>query len=276
VPVDPSTLAIVIVTHNSRAEIGACLTSVIGTTEPRATAIVVVDNASTDGTPDLVRRRFATVQVIEAGGNIGFARANNLGAARVGGEWLLLLNPDTVVPAGSIQRLIEALIGHPEAAVAGPRLLDGTGRPELSFGPPISPWGELRQKTLLSLYNRRVPRAVRHVDRLTRSAGERAWVSGACLLIRRADWDAVGGFDERFFMYTEDVDLCASVRARGRAVLFVPDAEVQHLRGQSAARNPETERLRRLSHVAFYEKHLPQWAGWLRLYLRVTGRGAHG
>jgi GT2 family glycosyltransferase len=276
VPVDPSTLAIVIVTHNSRAEIGACLASVTGTTEPRTTAIVVVDNASTDGTPDLVRQRFPTVQVIEAGGNIGFARANNLGAASAGGEWLLLLNPDTVVPAGSIQRLVEALVGRPEAAVAGPRLLDGAGRPELSFGPDISPWGELRQKTLLSLYNRNVSRAVRHVDRLTHSAGERAWVSGACLLIRRADWDAVGGFDERFFMYTEDVDLCASVRSRGRAVLFVPGAEVRHLRGQSAARNPETEKLRRLSHVAFYEKHLPRWAGWLRLYLRVTGRGAHG
>jgi GT2 family glycosyltransferase len=101
-------------------------------------------------------------------------------------------------------------------------------------------------------------------------------VSGACLLIRRTDWDAVGGFDERFFMYTEDVDLCTSVRQRGRRVLFAPDAEVRHLRGRSAARNPDTERLRRRSQVAFYEKHLPQWVGLLRFYLRVTGRGAHG
>ena len=147
--------------------------------------------------------------------------------------------------------------------------------PELSFGPPISPWGELKQKTLLALYQRRFRRIVRYVERRSREAGERAWVSGACLLIRRIDLEAVGGLDERFFMYTEDVDLCTSVRARGRKVLFVPEAEILHLRGRSAGRNPETERLRRLSHLAFYEKHLPRWVGLLRLYLRVTGKAAH-
>jgi N-acetylglucosaminyl-diphospho-decaprenol L-rhamnosyltransferase len=140
----------------------------------------------------------------------------------------------------------------------------------------MTPWGELKQKSLQAMYNRHVPGAVRRVETLTRSEGQRAWVSGACLLVRRSDWEAVGGLDERFFMYTEDVDLCASIRARGRAVVFVPEAEIQHLRGRSAGRNPETERLRRLSHVAFYDKHLPRWAGWLRLYLRLTGRGAHG
>ena len=75
-------------------------------------------------------------------------------------------------------------------------------------------------------------------------------------------------------MDTEDVDLCASVRARGRRVIFVPEAEVMHLRGRSAARNPETERLRRQSQVAYYEKHLPRWAGALRLYLRLSGKAA--
>jgi GT2 family glycosyltransferase len=274
--VNPPGLAIVIVTHNSEGEIGACLNSVVGETAPHPTEVVVVDNASSDGTVALVRRGFPGVRVIETAGNAGFARANNRGVAETTEELLLLLNPDTIVPQGAIQRLIEGLLRHPEAAIAGPRLVDGDGRPELSFGPPISPWGELKQKSLQAMYNRNVAGAVRRVETLTRSAGERAWVSGACLLIRRADWETVGGFDERFYMYTEDVDLCASIRARGRAVVFVPTAEVRHLRGRSAGRNPETERLRRLSHVAFYDKHLPHWAGWLRLYLRVTGRGAHG
>jgi N-acetylglucosaminyl-diphospho-decaprenol L-rhamnosyltransferase len=85
----------------------------------------------------------------------------------------------------------------------------------------------------------------------------------------------VGGLDERFFMYTEDVDLCTSVRARGRQVLFIPQAEILHLRGRSAGRNPDTERLRRQSHLAFYEKHLPRWATLLRLYLRLTGKTGH-
>jgi N-acetylglucosaminyl-diphospho-decaprenol L-rhamnosyltransferase len=273
VPVDVASLSIVIVTHNSRGEIGACLASVLGRAVPFETDVIVVDNASTDDTVAFVRGSFPSVRVVDLPDNAGFARANNAGAAQARGAFLLLLNPDTVMDDGAIERLVSALAAHPDAAIAGPRLVDGAGVPELSFGPPLSPWGELKQKALLSLYNRRMGAAVRYVERATRRAGPRAWVSGACLLIRRADWDAVGGLDERFFMYTEDVDLCASVRARGRLVWFVPDAEVQHLRGRSASRNPETARLRRLSHLAYYDKHLPRWAGVLRTYLSVTGRG---
>jgi N-acetylglucosaminyl-diphospho-decaprenol L-rhamnosyltransferase len=271
-PAEPPALAVVIVTHNSGAEIGDCLASVVGHTAPYPTEVVVVDNASTDGTPDRVRRLFPGVHVIETGGNVGFARANNVGAASTTAPLLLILNPDTVVPEGAIERLIAALVAHPEAAVTGPRLVDPRGRAELSFGPPISPWGELRQKILLSMYNRNVPPAVRYVEGLSRASGERAWVSGACLLVRRQDWDDVGGFDERFFMYTEDADLCQSLAARGRAIRFVAEAEVRHLRGRSASRNPDTERLRRVSHIAYYEKHLPHWAGLLRWYLWLTGR----
>jgi GT2 family glycosyltransferase len=276
VPADAPALAIVIVTCNSRDEIGNCLHSVVMPAAPCPPEVVVVDNASTDGTPDFVRREFPSVRIIAGRENVGFARANNRGAAETSAGLLLLLNPDTVVPPGALQTLVRALDGQPDAAIAGPRLVDANGQAELSFGPPITPWGELQQKVLLSLYNRRVRPAVHYVERRTRSAGERAWVSGACLLIRRGDWDAVGGFDERFFMYTEDVDLCAAVRARGRRVWFAPEAEVRHLRGRSARRNPDTARLRRLSHIAYYEKHLPGWAGLLRVYLRIRGRGAHG
>jgi GT2 family glycosyltransferase len=215
------------------------------------------------------------VQLIEATANVGFARANNLGIAATSSEFVLLLNPDTIVPAGALQALVRRLVSRPDAAIAGPRLVNGANDPEVSFGPPITPWGELTQKTLLALYNRGVGPAVRYVERRSREAGERAWVSGACLLIRRTDLQAVGGLDERFFMYTEDVDLCTSLRARGRKVLFVPECEVLHLRGRSAARNADTERLRRLSQLAFYEKHLPRWVGLLRLYLRLTGKVAH-
>jgi len=275
VPDNSPTLAIIIVTYNSRDEIGDCLASVVGHTAPYPTQVIVVDNQSTDGTLAAIREHWPMVQAIESGGNLGFARANNLGVAATTSEYVLLLNPDTIAPSGAIQALLRALASQPDAAIAGPRLLNDRDVPELSFGPPISPWGELKQKTLLALYHRRVRGVVNYVERLSREAGERAWVSGACLLVRRADLERVGGLDERFFMYTEDVDLCTSVRARGRRVIFVPQAEVRHLRGRSAGRNPETERLRRLSHLAFYEKHLPRWVGLLRLYLRVTGKGAH-
>jgi len=275
VPDNPSTLAVVVVTYQSHAEIGACLDSVFAAISPPESRVVVVDNASTDGTTALVREHWPSVEVIEAGGNVGFARANNLGIAATSSEFVLLLNPDTVVTPGAIPALVAALAGQPAAAIAGPRLLDERRRPELSFGPPLSPWGELRQRTVLKLYERGLGPVVGYVDRRTREAGPRAWVSGACLLARRTDLEAVGGLDERFFMYTEDVDLCTSVRARGRQVLFVPEAEVLHLRGRSASRNPQTERLRRQSQLAYYQKHLPAWVTPLRLYLRLTGRGQH-
>jgi GT2 family glycosyltransferase len=265
-------LAIVIVTHNSRPEIEACLQSVVGHTHPFPTQIVVVDNASRDGTAAFVRETWPDVQVIEAPENVGFSRANNLGIKATMSEFVLLLNPDTLVPPGAIPNLVRGLAVNPGAAAAGPRLVDADGFPELSFGWAISPLGELRQKILGGLHARRVRPVVRMVDRWARQPGLREWVSGACLLVRRADLEAVGLLDERYFMYTEDVDLCVALRRCGREVLFVPHAEVLHLRGRSAGRNPATERMRRESQLAFYAKHQARWLPLLRTYLRLTGK----
>ncbi len=269
-----SSLAIIIVTYNSSTEIGACLDSLVGHTAPFPTTIVVVDNASADGTAQLVRDRWPSVQVIESPANVGFSRANNLGIRATSGDYVLLMNPDTVAPPGAIQTLVRGLAGHPDAAIAGARLLSDRGFPELSWGDPIGPWNELKRKVFSTLYYRKVRRIVRKVDKLSRQAREVAWVSGACMVIRRPDLEAVGLLDERYFMYTEDVDLCVAMARRGRTVLYVAGAEVLHHRGKSAARNPETERLYRKSQLAYYEKHLPRWAGVLRAYLKLTGKTA--
>ena len=269
---DGATLAIVIVSYNVRSELDACLQSLVGHTDPFDTTITVVDNGSHDGTVAMLREKWPTVDVIEAGGNVGFSRANNLGIRSTTSEFVLLLNPDTVIPPGAIPALVRGLAAHEEAAAAGPRLIDEAGYPELSFGWAISPLGELRQKIVGALYARRVRAVVRRVDRWARVAGEREWVSGAALLVRRADLEAVGLLDERYFMYTEDVDLCLQLRQRGRGILFIPQSEIVHLRGRSAGRNPQTERLRRQSQLAFYRKHHPAWVPVLRCYLRLTGR----
>jgi N-acetylglucosaminyl-diphospho-decaprenol L-rhamnosyltransferase len=232
----------------------------------------VVDNASQDGTPDAVRRGWPSVRVIDAGNNIGFARAINLGIRATSSDYVLLLNPDTVVPTDAIPSLIRRLLGDSRAAAAGPRLVDQTGRAELSFGWTIGPIGELRQKVVGLLYDRGFAIARRRVERWTRQTGYRDWVSGACLLARRADLESVGLLDERYFMYTEDADLCLALRRRGREILFVGDVEVIHLRGRSRAQNPHSERLRRRSQLAYYEKHHPAWLPWLRAYLRLTGK----
>ncbi len=139
--------------------------------------------------------------------------------------------------------------------------MDGDGRAELSFGRMIGPLNELRQK--------RLARSAA-VEALTRRRQYPDWVSGACLLVRRADAEAVGLLDERYFMYTEDVDFCAAIRARGRRILFAPDVEVVHLRGRSAASAPAATRDHyRRSQLAFYEKHHPLWAPLLKLYVRI-------
>lgn len=267
---EPSSLTIVIVSFNVRAELEACLRSLDAAGDQPSRSIVVVDNASTDGSVAMVHAAFPTVRVIEAGDNVGFARANNLGIRATASPYVLLLNPDTVVPTGAVEALVQALARDPGAAAAGPRLVDAEGRPELSFGWTMGPLGELRQKMLGAGYARGTGIAVRRVERWTRHSGPREWVSGACLLVRRHDLEAVGLLDERYFMYAEDVDLCVALRGRGRRVLFVADVEVQHLRGRSAAANPQRDAMRRQSQLAFYAKHHPGWLPVLRTYLRLT------
>jgi GT2 family glycosyltransferase len=256
-------LSIVIVSFNARADLERCLESLHAAPPAAAHEIVVVDNGSSDGSVDAARR-WPQVRIVELGSNVGFAKGNNAGIRATTGDAVLLLNSDTVVPPGALDRLLAELDRDATVGVVGPRLVDGSGRAELSFGRMIGPVNELRQK--------RLALNGREVERLTKQRHYPDWVSGACLLVRRADAEAVGGLDERFFMYTEDVDFCAAIRARGRRILFVPDIEIVHLRGRSAASAPAPTRAAyRRSQVAFYEKHHPRWAPILRFYLRVFG-----
>jgi GT2 family glycosyltransferase len=262
-PLPSPVVSVIIVSFNTAADLARCLESLHASPPSTPHEIIVVDNASTDGSRDSVAR-WPAVRLIDAGANVGFSRANNIGIRASRGERVLLLNSDTIVPAGAIDRLVAALDSDATVAVVGPRLVDGAGRAELSFGRMMSPLNELRQK--------RLARDAHAVEQLTRQRQYPDWVSGACLLVRRADADAVGGLDERFFMYTEDVDFCASIRARGRRILFEPGVEVVHLRGRSAATaRAATDAGYRRSRIAFYEKHHPLWVPVLKAYLRVRG-----
>jgi GT2 family glycosyltransferase len=267
------TLSIVIVSFNARADLDRCLASLHAAPPAIAHDITVVDNASTDGGPAFIRAAYPRVRVIEQARNLGFAAANNIGIRATSGEWILLLNGDTVVPPGALDTLVARLAAHPDAAVAGPRLVDGDGRTEISFGAMISPFTELRQKIVGRLHAARVPVAAGWVERLARTERYVDWVSGACLLVGRADAVAAGLLDERFFLYTEDVDFCAAIRRRGRRVLFAPAATVVHHRGRSRASAPAAAAAGyRRSQIAFYEKHHPRWASLLRRYLAWRGQ----
>ncbi|MEW5983331.1 MAG: glycosyltransferase family 2 protein [Acidobacteriota bacterium] len=266
-------LAIVIVSFNTRPELEDCLASIAAHPPSTSYEIIVVDNASADGTPDVLRIRWPEVRLIAAGRNLGFAGANNLGIRGADSEFVLLLNSDTIVRPQSLDRLLDQLVRDPSVSAAGPRLVDGRGRTELSFGAMIAPLAEVRQKLLVTLHERGVEPVSWYVRRLTSRPSYPDWISGACLLVRRADALEAGLLDERYFLYAEDVDFCAALRGLGKRLRFSPEAEVVHLRGRSRRqRASATERAYRESQLAFYAKHHPRWVAVLRLYLKVRGK----
>jgi GT2 family glycosyltransferase len=271
-----SQLSIVIVSFNARTDLLNCLAS-LAQAPPSppidACEIIVVDNASTDGAPELVESRFPTARLVRAGGNLGFARANNLGIRQSAGDGVLLLNPDTVLPPGAVDRLASRLEELPGAAAIGPRLVDPSGRLELSWGPMPGPLAEGFQKLRGALHAREVGWVSRRLDVASRRERHVDWVSGACLLVRRTDAEAAGLLDERYFLYWEDIDFCTALRARGRAVVYSPAAEVIHARGRSGAGRSEAVRVHyRRGQLAFYAKHRPAWVRPHRLFLRLTDR----
>lgn len=265
-------LTILTVSYNTRAELVACLSSLTETPPTIDHQIVVVDNASEDSSVEIVRSQFPAVTIVENTTNVGYAKANNIGIRATNGELLLLLNSDTIVPPGAVDRLVATLRTRSDVAVVGPKLTDATGRPELSFGRMINPIAELAQKIKSIALRTDIPVLSKRVRRSLERPSMPDWVSGACLLVRREDAEAVGLLDERFFLYGEDVDFCASIRQRGGRVLFAPDVTLLHHRGRSGSRTPYNTRKRyRRSQLAFYAKHHPGWVPLLRLYLHLRG-----
>jgi|TARA_B100001146_G_scaffold48741_1_gene42080 GT2 family glycosyltransferase len=262
-------VSIVIVSYNTCAAVERCIEAIRDQEVGCKYEIIVVDNASKDGTVERIRSRWSDVSVVVADKNLGFARACNLGIRQSSSEFILLLNSDTVVSADAIDALLNKLLQDKRVAVVGPRLVDLNGVTESSFGSTLTPFTEFFRL----LVEWCVTRNVRFVLSLIRLRASRsrftAWVSGACLLVRRNVAAEVGFLDERYFMYFEDIDFCSSIRKLGYQVLFTSDVEIVHARGQSAKTAPEATRLAyQESHLAFYEKHLPLWVPVLRVYLR--------
>jgi N-acetylglucosaminyl-diphospho-decaprenol L-rhamnosyltransferase len=266
------TVDIVIVNYNNRGDLSACLTSIFDA-PPRALGrVFVVDNASTDGSTTMVGTNWPDVALMALDSNRGFAAANNVAIRQAAAPLVLLLNSDTLVTAAAIDTLVHRLDAT-GAVAAGPLMVDGDGRPEVSFGPMLSPLAEIGQSIRVRLAARRGLMARMFIRRLVARERTVDWVSGGCLLVRRQAALNAGLLDERYFLYEEDVDFCAALRADGGTILFTPQARIVHLRGRSVGRSgtPPTGHYDR-SHLAFYEKHCPRWAPALRWWLQVRGR----
>ncbi len=225
-------LTIIIVNWNTRRQLGDCLRSVFAAV-CGATEIVVVDNASGDGSAEFVRREYPQVRLIESGGNLGFARGNNLALRDMTSERILLLNPDTVLCEGAIDRLCEALDAVPALGAIGAQLLNLDGSLQHSWGafPFLA-----RELPLIRRLADKAPEPMP----VTINGAEVTllrvdWAKGACLMLRGAALRQVGLLDEGFWLYTEETDWCYRARALGWEIAAHPDAHVIHAE-QSASR----------------------------------------
>lgn len=229
----------VIVTHNSAGEIARAVRPL----HRAGLAVRVVDNASDDNTVALLRRDFPTVKLIENKSNVGFARAVNQGLSGVTSDIVLLVNPDCVVPDGTSRELIHYLRQRPEVGIAGPRLVDGTGRVAISAHPFESLTSVLASRfggSLIPVPVRRMlggRRRRRAYDACRRPSEPVSvdWLSGACLAVRTSVLRGIGGLDEGYFLYYEDEELCLQAWRRGARVVYLPGVQATHVGGASSA-----------------------------------------
>lgn len=227
-------LSIIIVNYNTREMVLDCLESVYAETQDLTFEVLVVDNASHDGSAEAIAEAYPQVRLFALDENTGFAGGNNLAAQKAEGEYVVLLNPDTIVLDGALQKLHAFAKSHPEAGIVGGRTLNA----DHSLNPTscwrrATPWSVFcRAVGLASLFPRTLLFDSESYGRWKRdSVREVDIVTGCLLMAAKTVWDELGGFDLEFFMYGEEADLCARARALGYRPMLTPAAEIIHLVG---------------------------------------------
>ncbi|PID79833.1 glycosyl transferase [bacterium DOLJORAL78_65_58] len=229
-------LSIVIVSWNTRDLLRHCLASLPAACGPLEHQVLVVDNASADGSDAMVEREFPHCRLIRSGGNLGFSRGNNLAFPHCRGEYVLLLNPDTVCPAGSLATLVAFAAARPGLGAVTPRLTTADGRPTITYGyfPRARHHWLGFGDPLRLLPGRFLQERVTHIPADEEPSQPVEYIAGACFLIPRAVLADIGPLDERFFMYFEETDWCWRLKQSGRRVWYCADCEVVHLEGRAA------------------------------------------
>lgn len=241
-------LSVAIVSYNSCDLLRDCLASM--ETEPWD-QVIVVDNVSSDGSDEMVMKDFPWAKLIKSQKNHGYGEAANIAIAACSSNYVLLLNSDTLLQPGTLQALSDYLDQHPQAAIVGPSLVNPDGTRQASCFPFPTPLQTLLRETSLSKIwpdnlSNGLPDSARAVP----------WVLGAALAIRRAAFDAVGGFDPSFFMYFEEVDLCYRLNRAGWQIHFTPAATVTHIGGASTQHYRTTMVLQLYKSLChFYQQH---------------------
>ena len=274
VPPQPD-LSACIVSWNVAADLRTCLQSLGEQGHGVRVEVLVVDNASSDGTPAMVEAQFPTARLIANTTNRGFAAGTNQALAQGTGRYLLLLNPDTVCPPGALATLVGFADAHPRAGLVGPKLLnpDGTLQPSCRRFPTLG--AAVFRHTMLGRLFPRARAAAAYVMSDFDHAGVREvdWVSGACLLVRREVYEQLGPLDEGFFWGSEDVDYCWRAHRAGWEVLYTPEPTITHAIGRSSSQAVARTIVRfHRSMYRLYAKHYARHP--LQLPLIALGIGA--
>ncbi len=283
-PESPVDVSVCIVNWNVREDLRRCLQSLAANIVDGglSTQIVVVDNASADGSLEMLRDEFPQVTVIANSDNRGFAAANNQAFAAAVGRYVLMLNPDTIMPPGGLRTLVAFADSHPESGAVGPKLLnrDGSLQPSCRRFPTIA--AAIFRNTILGRLfpNAHAAQVYLMADFDHVHSAQVEWVSGACMLLRREALQQISGLDEGFFWGSEDVDLCWRLHKAGWHVTYTPEPAVTHIIGRSTDQVllPTIVRTHRGMH-RLYSKHLAHnalsrglvWLGvWLRAGLLIA------
>lgn len=271
-------LSIVIISWNVKELLRRCLDSIPESLQGEKgkgllVETIVFDNASTDGSADMMREAFPWVHLMESEFNLGFTKGNNLAIGQSHGRYILLLNPDTEVVGDALGSMVAYMESHPQVGALGPQLLnpDGTVQPSRRRFPTMAT--AFLESTVLQPWFRRSETLQRYyvLDRADDETQPVDWVVGAAILIRREAFHQVGPLDEEFFMYSEELDWCYRLKAQGWEVVYLPTAQVVHREGRSSeqvlpARHIHFQR----SKTLFFKKYYG-WPGEvLRWFILAT------
>ncbi|MCX7624969.1 MAG: glycosyltransferase family 2 protein [Candidatus Sumerlaeaceae bacterium] len=252
-------LSVIIVNLNTRQLLHACLRSLQAALTSDDVEVIVVDNGSADDSCAMVANEFPQVHLIALRENRGFAVANNLGMRAARGRYFLVLNSDTEIIGDALNKICDFMDAHPEVGALGPKLLNTDGT--LQYSCRRFPSFRTALFHRYSLMTRLFPRNRFSSEYLMTDVGHDRtmdvdWVSGAALVVRREIFESLGGFDEGFFMYAEDVDWCYRIKQAGWRVVYLPEAQILHHIGQSTRLVPYAMTLQRhRSMWRFYRKH---------------------
>jgi N-acetylglucosaminyl-diphospho-decaprenol L-rhamnosyltransferase len=273
-------VSVVIVSYESRALLERCLAALAADAGRAATCeVIVVDQASADGTAAWLADAHPEVRLVALEENVGFGAGNNRGAALAGGRWLLLLNSDAFVRPGAVDELVRFAEARAAAGAVGPRLLWPDGRLQRS----CRRFPTVFRLATEYLYLRKLAPHSRilngfYYGEFAHDERRRVdWVTGACLLVRRELFEQLGGFDESFFLYSEEVDLLYRARQLGAETWYDPAAEVEHEWGGTAGRTSAlTLEEQARSHVRYFDKHASQTTAKRARSVLLTGLRLRG